>query len=72
MKLQSFNSSNRHEKRIRKLEDLKAWQSKDPLLNNSSLVEKFTPIINEEIKEAVDFAENSPWPTQKDLLTDVI
>ena len=61
-----------HDAGYRKLEDLKAWQSKDPLLNNSSLVEKFTPIINEEIKEAVDFAENSPWPTQKDLLTDVI
>ena len=52
--------------------DLEAWMSKDPLVSDTALVEKFKPQIEAEIDEAVDFAESSPWPGREELLTDVI
>jgi pyruvate dehydrogenase E1 component alpha subunit len=52
--------------------DLLAWQAKDPLIQNSALIEKFTPKIKAEIADAVAFAESSPASGLEHLLTDVI
>jgi TPP-dependent pyruvate/acetoin dehydrogenase alpha subunit len=48
------------------------WKKKDPLILNKKLIKKFTPLITEEIRDAVDFAEKSPVPGLDDLLTDVL
>ena len=56
----------------RSREELESWQSKDPLLLDQTLVEKFRPLIRREIDEAVEFAEKSPWPSKEQLLADVI
>lgn len=53
-------------------QDLEAWQAKDPLILNPELVAKYSPAIFQEISEAVDFAEASPWPGKEYLLSDVI
>ncbi len=52
--------------------ELDEWQRNDPLLLNPDLVERFTPSILAEIEDAIQFAENSPWPGQDELLKDVI
>jgi TPP-dependent pyruvate/acetoin dehydrogenase alpha subunit len=52
--------------------DLLAWQAKDQLIQDSALVERFTPEIKSEIADAVTFAESSPDPDLENLLTDVI
>lgn len=54
------------------LQELAAWQAKDPLILNQELVAKYSPAIFQEISEAVDFAEASPWPGKEHLLSDVI
>ena len=51
--------------------ELEKWQAKDPLILNQELVGKYRPAILEEIEEAVEFAENSPWPEPSQVLTDV-
>ena len=48
------------------------WKSKDPLINDKESIKKFLPEIEEEIQNAVNFAEQSPWPGSEELLTDVI
>jgi len=53
-------------------QDLVRWQQQDPLINRSDLVARFEHSIREEIAEAVIFAEDSPWPSEEALLTDVI
>lgn len=50
---------------------LEEWQANDPLLNDSALVAAFDPVIREEIDDAVQFAEESPWPGPEHLLADV-
>ncbi len=50
---------------------LEAWQANDPLLNEPALVEAFDPAIRDEIDDAVQFAESSPWPGPEQLLADV-
>ncbi len=55
----------------RSFKDIEKWKLKDPLLNDKPLINKFMPSILEEIECAVDFAENSPFPTVDDLLLDV-
>jgi pyruvate dehydrogenase E1 component alpha subunit len=52
--------------------DMEAWQSKDPLILDRNLAAKYTPAIVQEIDEAVEFAETSPWPGREHLLSDVI
>ena len=39
---------------------------------DKALKEKYLPALLSEINDAVQFAEVSPWPTQEQLLTDVI
>jgi pyruvate dehydrogenase E1 component alpha subunit len=56
----------------RSREEIDTWKSKDPLIINQELVTKYTPLITQEIDDAVRFAEESPWPGREELLTDVI
>jgi pyruvate dehydrogenase E1 component alpha subunit len=51
--------------------DIRLWQEKDPLCQDFLLIEKFTSKLNEEIAKAIEFAEASPLPSEKDLLSDV-
>jgi TPP-dependent pyruvate/acetoin dehydrogenase alpha subunit len=51
--------------------DIRVWQKKDPLCQDRELIEKFTPELASEIDRAVEFAENAPLPTEKELLSDV-
>ena len=48
------------------------WKKNDPLIYETSLIERFNSKIKAEIDDAVQFALNSPFPTEEDLLTDVI
>ena len=50
---------------------LARWKGLDPLIRDAAALERFKPAIDAEIDEAVAFAEQSPWPTAADLLTDV-
>lgn len=56
----------------RSQEEWAAWKVKDPLLSDQRLVNQFQNEIVREINDAVDFAEKSPWPTQENLLSDVV
>lgn len=47
------------------------WKERDPLFLKEEWVEKFKGPIQAEIYEAVQFAEQSPFPTQAELLKDV-
>ena len=48
------------------------WKSKDPLINDKESIKKYLPEIEEEIQNAVNFAEESPWPQNEELLADII
>ena len=52
--------------------EFRDWQAKDPLVQDTALVEEYQPAIEGEISEAVNFAETSPLPAPEDLLADVI
>ena len=56
----------------RSRDELEAWRSRDPLVLDKELVDKFKPIIVKDIADAVEFAETSPWPGKEDLLSEVI
>lgn len=49
-----------------------AWMACDPLFQYPELVEQFRPPILQEIEEAVEFAEHSPYPEKDMVLADVI
>ena len=51
--------------------ELLKWQELDSLIMRQDLREKFRPVIEEEISDAVRFAEDSPWPEPAQLLWDV-
>ena len=52
--------------------EFEAWKAKDPLILDKKLAAEHTPLILKEINEAVRFAESSPWPDEKELLSHVI
>lgn len=52
--------------------DVRAWAERDPLNRDAALAAELTPEINDEIAEAMAFAEASPWPGREELLTDVL
>lgn len=60
-----------HDVGFRSESELQAWRAQDPLLNERQLVEAFDPGIAAEIDDAVQFAEESPWPGPEHLLADV-
>ncbi len=62
---EDFNAGYRSKKEV----DI--WKSKDPVCTNKKGIEQYAPMIQKEINEAVEFAENSPWPEAKELLNDV-
>jgi len=61
-----------HNLSIRDTTEYNLWKSHDPLIQNTELINKFSSIIKEEIEEAVEFAENSPYPKLYDLYMGVI
>ena len=52
--------------------ELVDWMKKDPLILDEALYQRFAPPIKQEIEEAVQFAEDSPWPDDSQLYTDVL
>ena len=52
--------------------EVDSWKARDPLLNDSELLRKFSPEIKTEIDKAVAFAEASPLPGREHLLTHVL
>jgi pyruvate dehydrogenase E1 component alpha subunit len=52
--------------------ELVNWMKKDPLILDDALYQRFAPSINQEIEEAVQYAEASPWPDDSQLYTDVL
>lgn len=56
----------------RSRQEVGKWKAKDPLIVRKDLAAKYDPAIRAEIDAAVEFAENSPWPSERELLTDVI
>ena len=53
-------------------EDLAEWKAKDPLITRAGELSRYEAEIRAEIDAAVEFAMNSPFPTEEDLLTDVL
>jgi len=53
-------------------DDYLEWLSHDPLQNDEKLINKFSAEINQEIKDAVKFAENASTPNDDELLKDVL
>ena len=53
-------------------EQVQKWQAKDPLIIDEESVKEFMPSCLAEIEQSVDFAENSAFPGQEDLLSDVV
>jgi TPP-dependent pyruvate/acetoin dehydrogenase alpha subunit len=52
-------------------DDLNNWQDRDPLIQDAMLVNKFRKLIENEIQEALEFAENSDFPTKENLFSDI-
>ena len=50
---------------------LEEWLAKDPLFQNKALIKRFSPAIEEEIEEAIAFAEAAEFPQPSDLYTDI-
>ena len=63
---EDFNAGYRSES------EMEEWKNKDPLIHETQLIEHFRPKIEKEINEALKIAKQSPFPTQEDLLTDVL
>ncbi|REL34828.1 thiamine pyrophosphate-dependent dehydrogenase E1 component subunit alpha [Thalassotalea euphylliae] len=47
------------------------WKSKDPLVIDNETISLFKEALLAEIEDSVNFAENSPLPTQQHLLEDI-
>jgi TPP-dependent pyruvate/acetoin dehydrogenase alpha subunit len=48
------------------------WKARDPLIYRAAELSKYKEKIYSEIDEALVFAMNSPFPSEEDLLTDVL
>ena len=60
-----------HHAGYRSPEELEQWKAKDPLITDAQLYAELLPAIDQEIDEAVAFAEASAWPPAEELLTHV-
>ncbi len=47
------------------------WKNADPLILDTDNIHKYSPQIEKEIAAAVSFAEESPFPADSELLTDI-
>jgi TPP-dependent pyruvate/acetoin dehydrogenase alpha subunit len=63
--------SDDHHVAYRSKEDFENWKKNDQLIHDSSLIEKFSEQITEEINKAVDFAESSEFPVDSELFSDI-
>lgn len=61
-----------YEAGYRSREEIEFWKSKDALILQQELVDKYRLDILNEIEDAVEFAEKSSWPGEEQLLTDVV
>jgi len=52
-------------------EKIKVWKTKDPLIVDKVLINKFAREISIEIEEAIEYAKNSDFPPESEVLTDV-
>ncbi|MDA0892569.1 MAG: thiamine pyrophosphate-dependent enzyme, partial [Proteobacteria bacterium] len=52
--------------------DLAEWKSRDPLITRADELSGYEVEIRAEIDAAVAYAMNSPFPTEEDLLADVL
>ena len=52
--------------------DINEWIKKDPLCQDTQSIKEIVNIIDTEINEALDFANNSPMTDSSELFTDVI
>jgi TPP-dependent pyruvate/acetoin dehydrogenase alpha subunit len=52
--------------------ELKKWRAQDPLCQNNPWEKKYRSQIENEIDEAIRFAEQSPFPDQEELLAQII
>jgi len=59
------------DKGFRDLEEYDKWKCGDPLIKHPDLTAKFEKRIRREIKSAVAFARQSPFPSMEELLKDV-
>lgn len=53
-------------------DDMASWKDKDPLNQDTDQIQQYRAEIQAEIESAVQFALNSPYPTEKELLADVL
>lgn len=60
-----------HHVGYRSPEALRAWQERDPLIQDQALRAALEARVQKEIEDAAAFAEASPWPNPEDLLSDV-
>ncbi|KAF0135252.1 MAG: Pyruvate/2-oxoglutarate dehydrogenase [Candidatus Saganbacteria bacterium] len=60
-----------YDKGYRGRKELEEWMRRDPLVGNRALIEKYRGRIENEIAEAVNFAEKSGFPPREELLKDV-
>lgn len=63
--------SDDHHVPYRSTEEFLKWKEADPLINDAEAISKFSKEINEEIEQAVLFAEESPFPEDSELLADI-
>lgn len=56
----------------RSRQSLEEWKSRDPIHAKRVQLKKYEVTIKTEIEDAVNFALASPFPTEEDLLSDVI
>jgi pyruvate dehydrogenase E1 component alpha subunit len=59
--------NNDYENGYRARTELAQWEENDPLINDKELISRFKTKIEEEIREAVDYAEKSRFPDRSEL-----
>ena len=55
----------------RSRDELSYWQERDPLIIDTNLRDKFRGLIEQEIDEALSFADKADFPDEKDLTSDI-
>ncbi|MBC7475207.1 MAG: thiamine pyrophosphate-dependent dehydrogenase E1 component subunit alpha [Candidatus Sericytochromatia bacterium] len=60
-----------HHVPYRSSKDFDNWKSVDPLIQDKTLINEFSEKINAEIEAAVNFAEQSEFPADSELFTDI-
>lgn len=69
--LQHVGVQKDYDKGYRHISEYQKWEERDPLIFQVELIKKHSSKIDQEISEALEYAENSPLPQDCELLTDV-